>query len=323
MAEKPIYIYLDQNKWIDLSRAYYDMTEGQKFKRILDKIQKGISNKKIICPLSFEHVFETRKKKDLTRRKRLATVMSEISQGNTISPQSIMRKWELSRALGDLFQKPSIYMPSAFGVGIPFALGKEFVVKDEDGNRIEMPEKFHLEVDKTLTSLETMLSFFVDNDEATNLKAHEEYNKSQEEFIKRVEIFRQKSKKQGKTKHRYAYMMSLIIAIQNELKEPLELYNETLEKFFQLEDEKIISSFENCPTINTEVSLVVSRNEQWDKKIKINDSMDISFLTVAIPYCDIVVTEKFLGTLIRQNNLHEKYSTQIFSDLNELESILS
>ncbi len=320
---KPLYIYLDQNKWIDLARAYYDMSGGKKFRRILDKIQVGISNQTIAFPLSSEHVFETRKARDMAKRKRLADVMSEISRGVTISPQNKMRQWELAQALGKAFQKPCSNIPSAFGIGIPFALGMEFIVRDENGNRVLMPEKFNLEVNEMLASSETMLNYLVGNDETTNIRALEQYNKSQEEFVERVESYREKAKQHGKVAHRRSYIANLTIAIQNELIEVLELYGKTMHDFLNLGRNEITSVFENCPTIDIEIALAVSRNEQWDKKVKSNDSVDIAFLTVAIPYCDVIVTEKFWGTLAKQKNLHQKYKTLLFSDLNELESILS
>lgn len=321
-TSKQLHIYLDQNKWIDLARAYYDMSGGKKFRRILDRIRAGISNQTIVCPLSSEHVFETRKTRNLAKRKRLADVMSEISRGVTISPQNKMRQWEFARVLGKAFQKPYSTIPSAFGIGIPFAFGMEFIVRDESGSRVLMPEKFNLEVNELLASSETILNFLVGNDEATNIKALEQYSKFQEEFVKRVESFREKAKQHGKVAHRRAYIADLTIAIQDELIEVLESYGKTMKDFLNLGRDEITSIFENCPTADIEISLAVSRNEQWDKKVKGNDSIDIAFLTVAIPYCDVVVTEKFWGTLARQKNLHQKYRT-LFSDLNELESILS
>jgi hypothetical protein len=323
-TDKPLYIYLDQNKWIDLARAYYDTDRGKRFRGILDRIQEGTSNQTIVCPLSSEHVFETSKTRNPAKRKRLAVVMSEISHGVTISPQSTIRRWEFAHALGKTFQKTYPNIPSAFGIGIPFALGKEFIVRDESGNRVLMPEKFHLEVNELLASSETMISFLVgNNNEATNLKALEQYNKSQAEFVRRVESFREKSKQHGKVTHRRSYIANLTIAIQDELIEALKLYDKTMDDFLDLGRDGITSIYENCPTVDIEIALAVSRNEQWDKKVKANDSVDIAFLTIAIPCCDVIVTEKFWGTLARQKKLHQKYRTLLFGDLNELENILS
>ena len=321
-SDKPLYIYLDQNKWIDLARAYYEMEGGKRFRGALDKIQEGISNQTIVCPLSSEHVFETNKTKNRTRRKRLAVVMSEISRGVTISPQSQIRRREFAHILGKAFHKTYPVMPSAFGVGIPFALGKEFIVRDENGNRVLMPEKFNLEVNELLASSETIISFLMGNDEATNLKALEQYNRSQAEFVERVESFREKAKQHGKMAHRRAYIANLTIAIQDELIDVLKLYDKTMEDFLNLGRDEITSIYDNCPTVDIEIALVVSRNEQWDKKVKANDSVDIAFLTIAIPYCDVIITEKFWCSLIQRTKLDKKYNTVVLRDINNLLEII-
>lgn len=321
--EKTTIVYLDQNKWNDLSNAYYGLTQGRKFQHVLEKIQTAVSNKSAVFPISFEHWFETHKDPDRERRKRLAVVMSEISRGVSISPQSKIRRWEFTQELGKAFHKTYPSMPSVFGIGIPFALGKELIIRDESGNSVLMPEKFYLEVNELLASSETIISFLVGNDEATNLEAIEQYNNSQAELVGRVESFREKAKQSGKAAHRRAYIANLTIAIQDELIEALGLYHKTMDDFLNLGRDVITSIYKNCPTVDTEITIVTTRNEQWDKKVKANDSVDIAFLTTAIPYCDIVVTEKFWGTLAKQKKLHQKYKTHFFSDLNELEGVLS
>ena len=213
-------------------------------------------------------------------------------------------------------------MPSAFGVGIPFALGKEFIVRDENGNRVLMPEKFNLEVNELLASSETIISFLMGKDEATNLKALEQYNRSQAEFVERVESFREKAKQHGKMAHRRAYIANLTIAIQDELIDVLKLYDKTMEDFLNLGRDEITSIYDNCPTVDIEIALVVSRNEQWDKKVKANDSVDIAFLTIAIPYCDVIVTEKFWCSLIQRTKLDKKYNTVVLRDINNLLEII-
>ncbi|HET8669467.1 MAG TPA: hypothetical protein VFM05_02230, partial [Candidatus Saccharimonadales bacterium] len=87
---KYVKVYLDQKDWINLARAYYGRPDGQCYRDILQKILETVENKKAIYPLSFTHVIETNKRRDLTSRKRLASFMAEISQGNTIAPQSLM-----------------------------------------------------------------------------------------------------------------------------------------------------------------------------------------------------------------------------------------
>ncbi|QLH06008.1 hypothetical protein C5F50_02140 [Nitrosopumilus ureiphilus] len=55
----------------------------------------------------------------------------------------------------------------------------------------------------------------------------------------------------------------------------------------------IESFFELLPSIDTFIRLIFTRdNESPERKIKPNDAVDINHLSGAIPYCDVVVTEK-------------------------------
>jgi hypothetical protein len=56
----------------------------------------------------------------------------------------------------------------------------------------------------------------------------------------------------------------------------------------------------------------------WDRKAQANDVADFAHLSVAVPYADIVVTEKFWTHLVRAERLDKKYNTRVTSDLLEL-----
>ena len=103
----------------------------------------------------------------------------------------------------------------------------------------------------------------------------------------------------------------------------LGYFNKTSEELFSIGAEKLNVFWENVPTLNVEIELNVGRNEHWDRKIEPNDATDISFLNVAIPYCDVLVVEKYFHNLMKQIGLGEKYKTQVFKDLNDLEGILA
>ena len=320
--EMPMVIYLDQNKWIDLARAYHDRPGGSQYKSVLQKIIDAVESKKAILPLSAQHIIETRKELNFERRKRLAKVMAEISHGITIAPQGRMARWELASSLGNIFQQQSPNIPSPFGIGIPFAFGMGNVIKDKNGNRVSQSNDIYKTVNKHLALPETMQIFLLGTDENTNIDAVKNYNKSLDDLVRRVENFRTKVKKQNKSIHQRAYMADLTVAIQDNLSEALHLYGKKMEDFINLGRESIISTFENCPSLDTEIALAVSRNQQWDKKVHINDSTDIAFLSVATPYCDVVITEKFWKNLARQTKLTEKYNTLLLNDLKDVEEIL-
>ena len=50
---------------------------------------------------------------------------------------------------------------------------------------------------------------------------------------------------------------------------------------------------------------------------EINDMYDMAHLSVAVPYCDIVVCDKKMKSALRQSKLAQKYQTTVFSSLSE------
>jgi hypothetical protein len=140
---KPLSIYLDLNKWIDLSRAYYQRADGKSYQQILEKLLVLVNSGKIILPLSAYHMIETKKTKDVARRKRLAEVMAILSKGITIAPQNRIAEREIFYSISTIFKKPVPSIPTAFGFGIPFAFGQTCeLVEIASGKAIEIPEQF-------------------------------------------------------------------------------------------------------------------------------------------------------------------------------------
>jgi hypothetical protein len=311
--EKTIVVYLDQNKWIDLSRAYYGMPEGKQFQPVLTKIQSAVLNKSAIFPLSFQHYFETNKTPDIERRKRLAKVMAEISQGICISPQERMMQWELGRSLAKLFDEPFPEVPSAFGYGFPCALGIS----------IEVPKDQYDETREKITSPETTFSLLVEDDNDEFNRWAQEFETTHYDLARKLEQFRKDVKNLNKLSRKHAYIAHLAEALKEKMTKVLGYFNKTYQEFLSIDAERLDAFWNDVPTIHVEIELNMGRNEQWkDRKIQPNDSTDIAFLSTAIPYCDVLVVEKSFHYLIQQIKLDEIYEMHVFKDLNDLKKIL-
>jgi hypothetical protein len=77
------------------------------------------------------------------------------------------------------------------------------------------------------------------------------------------------------------------------------------------------------PTALCEFTLLFQRDEQPARPIQVNDFCDIWHLTLAIPYCDIVVTEEKMWVTIAKNaKLDEKCDTVILSSIYDLSTHL-
>jgi hypothetical protein len=54
-----------------------------------------------------------------------------------------------------------------------------------------------------------------------------------------------------------------------------------------------------------------------EMKVEVNDLYDIGHLTVAIPYCDVVVCDKKMASVVISSGLDKTYNTKVFGDLSK------
>ena len=73
--------------------------------------------------------------------------------------------------------------------------------------------------------------------------------------------------------------------------------------------------------VSTELKRAAHRNAQttWSS----NDIIDIDSMALAMPYCDIVVTEKHRGQQLRAAHLDERLGTTLLTRLPDLPSHLA
>lgn len=79
---------------------------------------------------------------------------------------------------------------------------------------------------------------------------------------------------------------------------------------------------DKLPTALCQFTLLFQRDQQLQRPIKVNDINDIWYLTLAIPYSDIVVTERMWAAISKQARLDKKCNTIIVSSLNALNNYL-
>src|SRR3990172_4052179 len=86
---------------------------------------------------------------------------------------------------------------------------------------------------------------------------------------------------------------------------------------------KLLDFFSRVPCLDIEIELVTERNENLSKAISPHDFVDVPFLNVAIPFCDVVVADKYWADIARRKKLDKKYDTVILNSLLELDQFLS
>ena len=133
------HLYLDQNKWIDLARAYHGRPGGARFRDALDTVDRLVCEGYLRVPLSSAHVMETARRGDRASRRRLAEVMIALSRGWVIAPTYTLTRGLAGHVAQSVFvDDPPAPQPLPFGRGIEFAFGNEFLASGRDLARADL-----------------------------------------------------------------------------------------------------------------------------------------------------------------------------------------
>jgi hypothetical protein len=99
-------VYLDQNKWVDLSRARHGEDGGAPFAAALKAATEAVEAGTAMFPLSAGHYFETWKRYKGEPRRKVGGVISDLSRHRTIAGQQPLTEMEIDAALLQRFGTP-------------------------------------------------------------------------------------------------------------------------------------------------------------------------------------------------------------------------
>jgi hypothetical protein len=116
--------------------------------------------------------------------------------------------------------------------------------------------------------------------------------------------------------------MQLFLEVQDKIDAALRRMGKSFQDLRALPDEKIVSLFDLVPCWDVERRLSVQVEQQWDRELEGNDVYDIAALTAAIPYCDVVVTEKLWTHLCNACGVATVYNSQVISSIFEIAPLL-
>lgn len=314
-------VYLDQKCWINIAKLYY----GDKSEResdIVKKILVASESGQIIFPLSLSHINETNRISDDKRRNQLAGLMTKISKGYTLQPNFnwLLRAEIKNIVLRKLGLKTKNIRELIVKKGISNALGAKATLVPK--NEIKTPELPENEKNKLLTLLESP--------EAIELilkqRPPENLEQNKKELVKKVEQNRQELSniKDNNLRQRLFFAKSMFEIVGPELRKISIQYNLPKDFFLGLKSTRkdIEKLLDNIPTARCLFTLIYHRDNQLQRPIQVNDFNDIWFLTLALPYCNIVVTEKMWTSIATRAKLDVKNNTIILSSISQLENHL-
>jgi hypothetical protein len=273
-------IYLDQNKWIELSQMLHGKNTTARAKLVLTSFLAAVDSEAAIVPVSAIHYMETARISNVGRRSRLGQTMWKISKGATIAGYPVIIRHELTNALSRHFPqvKPGTLKllgrgsHHAFGMPPPQGLGAAFSEKIEEAMLIGS-RKLQMEPPAARNT------------------------KHRESFRQHLATLHQQSKRLPKNKldnWLYAIVMADML---DPLHDVCRAFNIPADAFEALGESGLKGVIDAMPTRRLDLCLhrQVLANPQY--RAKDSDLEDWAGVGVAACYCDVVVCEKHMADM--------------------------
>jgi hypothetical protein len=317
-------VYLDENKWIDLARAVSGHREGEKFKKAARMVAAAVSLGEASFPLSAGHMFETWKQKSGRRRHEVATTMLTISKNHAIAPHWELVPGEIDRALRRRFGRPINCLPlRPFGKGIKHRSGR-YAPPITDGLRARvLASEPSLSQSELSDAIDLVLLAGPPEDLPIRgvapppVKPAQDFARQQNEQVQQFIDYAA-----DRDTRRRAVAARELIDIQDVLEAGLARAGVSWHALMELGADEVTAFMLDLPSRAAGLELMWRQFDNQQTRWQPNDLIDIGYLSCAVAYCDIVVTERKWTHMLNQSDVPKRFGTTVVSDLNDLIEML-
>lgn len=345
----PLIVYLDQNKWVELLRADKVSAENPPIREALELLRAGVSNGRVAVPLSAAHYLETWNRKDWESRHALAKLMRELSNFVTLSPIQQILDWEIEGLLLRSFRGsrctciPPDIASLMLGHGVMHAFnsptGRLRLVERVAAAGVEEgpPASLTQDLRDLLAATQALpndayewwsLGGFKDSLEYEDLESRSEHRLGTERVAREEALARRISSDKYLRRRLDDYLIAEELALATDDINRIAFWHGAstdllMESWFAKGPEYGSFLLECLPTRTCIFSIRKAKhsNSQW--KWQQHDRTDMAALAVAVPYCDIVVTERQWSHVFRSTHLDSRYSTSVLNRIADLIPLLS
>lgn len=318
-------VYLDQWVYVELLRTYKGKApQYPKYveicKRIIESSHDGINK----FPFSLAHVIETIKRKKLSSRKELFKFIFDLSGFYTIRPWTQVINLEIRNSiLKSLNAEPKDLSDIVFGNELSHCIGGKTELESKHSNK-EVPTEIQEKAFDLFRDSELMSDMFCQD---KPIEFFESLFPQQNELARKLEDLRKKDYFQLDKKKRMdlndaRFILEVIqddfIRTLMEFKLDPKIY---IQNIFSSK-ESTMAFLRTIPTAYTFHVLNVARNQNISRPIEPNDFWDLGSLAIAIPYCDVVVTEREWSNILNQKKIGELYGTKITHRIEDLSEFM-
>jgi hypothetical protein len=322
-------IYLDLNHWYTLGRAVSG--HGDKPTReIYTKLRELVQSGAIRLPLSSVHYMELTENPNDTQRRQAGDAMRELSRFVAMAPLTKVVREEMRESFYNRFGRPFRQPVPKFGVGAGFAFGEPdfLVLKNRtDEQRAELERRTGLSISELTARLQARAEYMLlvgpNGEQRQQLEGYDPYaaRRMADEELKSFNIMVETLRIDPDISQR----PQDAIWARELLHDVYDAYLETCAAggFISnspFRDKEGYSDFLlSLPTTRVSIMMKFHYLRDVKREWKINDFRDIHALSLAIPYCDVVVTDKKVWDVtVNRAHLDTAFGTRIFSKLGQL-----
>ncbi len=313
-------VYLDQNKWIDLARAETGHPKGEPFVETLAALKQAVDEGRARFPLSAAHYYETGKQRVRKRRMELATTMVRLAGTLRIAPPDTIVPWEIQRALVEVFDLPlSVPDLELFGSGAAHAFSAPTLryTAPAEWEGIQLPPEWQDELERrTGPAFEAMLLASVVPEGLPypmRIVFHDFKNLTDERFVHGQQDVAETLKKHGR--HRLEDLM--LATAYTDIRVPVAEASYRLRLNPEQVGDRWRQILEAIPSRWVRMKLRHHRQANPQEAWHGHDLNDVTALAIAVPYCDVVVTEKSWASFLNAAKVGDRFGHLVTRSLQD------
>lgn len=325
-------IYLDHKDWVSLAKARLGRPAYPHDEAVYEALRAATAAGEVVVPLTATTFMEVAKVSSLRQRTDLANVIAELSGFVTISGRSTVVDHQLRTALAARFGGPSPAPIPVLGMGCPFALGDQraFMLRQRGGGAPDLPAAVVREMEANVRVLsEYMLLRGPAPEELPALRARgyrpEEVLKVEEDRLRRereLAVMLQDGTADRDRLDDIVHARYLYWELVDHLPTALQPHGIDTKAFFANGKEWLTAFLDDIPSAAINITLADKGFRNSYKTWTGNDIRDADAVSAAIPYCDVVMTDKHVAAQLAKSPPVARHGTLVLSRLRDLNDAL-
>ena len=321
-------VYLDLKDWVALAKSRLGRPEFPHDQAAYEALRAATASGQVIVLLSGVTYQELSRINSVRQRTDLADVIAEISGFATITGRSVATRHQVFTALAARYGGPEPAPIQPLGIGINFAVGdrRGLILGGRDGTPPGLPPAVMREIETGGRALlEYMMARGPEPGDLPALRAYgyrpEAVMQVEQDRLQREErlaaMLRDGTASRGRLGD-LVHARYLFWELDSHLRVGLEECGIDGDDFFAHGKERLSAFLDDIPSAAITMTLTEKGFRNADKAWKGNDLRDADAMSAAIPYCDVVLTDKYAAAQLARSPAVTRLGTLVLPRLRDL-----